>query len=135
MKKFMTENGLEDDKLMKNLCDDIYISLRTIGTQHGVMYSCARQTSQGTQRCYTVSHTPEDDNNNELRQFPLIRQTNKLYSSTEDLLKEHMTTDITHHQVSAFEDSPFLSPSAAQVMRDISTIRPDDDEDSMEETN
>jgi len=140
MKKFMTENGLEDDKLMKNLCDDIYISLRTIGTQHGVMYSCARQTSQGTQRCYTVSHTPEDNNdnnndNNDLRQFPLIRQTNKLYSSTEDLLKEHMTTDITHHQVSAFEDSPFLSPSAAQVMRDISTIRPNDDEDSMEETN
>jgi hypothetical protein len=134
MKKFMTENGLEQDKLMKNLCDDIYISLRTIGTKHGAMYSCARQASQGTQRCYTVNHTPEDnDLAPGLRRFPLTRQTNKLYSSFDDIIEEHNANDITQHQVSGLEDSPFLSPSAAQVMRDISTVR-DEEEETMEET-
>jgi hypothetical protein len=136
MKKFMTDNNLEQDKLMKNLCDDIYISLRTFGTRYSAMYSCARQTSQGSQRCYTVNHTPEDnDVEPGLRRFPLTRQTNKIYSSTDDLLEEHNSNDITQHQVSGLEDSPFLSPSAAQVMRDISTIRnKEEEEELMEET-
>ncbi len=127
MKKYMTENGLEDDKLMKNLCDDIYISLRTIGTQHGVMYSCARQTSQGTQRCYTVSHTPETQVDDFVSRLTLTRQTNKLYDNVEDLMLDHFANDISQHQVSGLEDSPFLSPSAAQVMRNIS--RKDEDKE------
>jgi hypothetical protein len=127
MKKYMTENGLEDDKLMKNLCDDIYISLRTIGTQHGVMYSCARQTSQGTQRCYTVSHTPETPVDDFVSRLTLTRQTNKLYDNVEDLMLDHFANDISQHQVSDLEDSPFLSPSAAQVMRNIS--RKDEDKE------
>ena len=136
MKKYMTENGLENDKLMKNLCDDIYISLRTFGTQYGAMYTCARQTSQGSQRCYTVSHTPDSqDNNHYFRQPTLTRQTNKLYDTVEDLMLDHLANDISQHQVSAFEDSPFLSPSAAKVMRDINRKdnNEDDDEDDDED--
>jgi len=131
MKKYMTDNGLEQDKLMKNLCDDIYISLRTFGTKYGAMYSCARQTSQGTQRCYTVNHTPDDNYNEfaDIRRLPLTRQTNQTYDSTEELLKHHISTDITMHEVSALQDSPFLSPSAAQVMRDITR-----EDNSIEET-
>ena len=125
MKKYMTENGLENDKLMKNLCDDIYISLRTFGTQFGAMYSSARQTSQGTQRCYTVSHTPEARVDDFVSRLTLTRQTNKLYDNVEDLMLDHFANDISQHQVSGLEDSPFLSPSAAQVMRNIS--RKDED--------
>ena len=125
MKKYMTENGLENDKLMKNLCDDIYISLRTFGTQFGAMYSSARQTSQGTQRCYTVSHTPEARVDDFVSRLTLTRQTNKLYDNVEDLMLDHFANDISQHQVSDLEDSPFLSPSAAQVMRNIS--RKDED--------
>ena len=134
MKKYMTEYGLENDKLMKNLCDDIYISLRTFGTQYGAMYTCARQTSQGSQRCYTVNHTPDShDNNHYFRQPTLTRQTNKLYDNVEDLMLDHFANDISQHQVSAFEDSPFLSPSAAKVMRDIN--RKDDNEDDDDQDN
>ena len=89
MKKYITENGLENDKLMKNLCDDIYISLRTFGTKLGAMYSSARQTSQGTQRCYTVSHTPEALVDDFVSRLTLTRQTNKLYDNVEDLMLEH----------------------------------------------
>ena len=127
MKKYITENGLENDKLMKNLCDDIYISLRTFGTKLGAMYSSARQTSQGTQRCYTVSHTPEARVDDFVSRLTLTRQTNKLYDNVEDLMLEHFALDISQHQISGFEDSPFLSPSAAQVMRNIS--RKDEDKE------
>ena len=132
MKKFMTDNGLEQDKLMKNLCDDIYISLRTFGTKYGAMYSCARQTSQGSQRCYTVNHTPDDNDAAPIgiRKFPLMRQTNQTYNSPEELLEEHNVNDITMHEVSALEDSPFLSPSAAQVMRDISAVNEEEEDDN-----
>jgi len=124
MKKYMSENGMEDDKIMKNLCDDIYILLRTFGTAYGPMYSCARQTSQGTQRSYTVSHTPEDNNTKYVSKIPLTRQTHNIYVNPDDLIKDNVFSDtfndISQHQVSGLEDSPFLSPSAARVMREIS---------------
>jgi hypothetical protein len=41
---------------------------------------------------------------------------------------DHFANDISQHQVSGFEDSPFLSPSAVKVMRDIN--RKDDNEDN-----
>jgi hypothetical protein len=40
---------------------------------------------------------------------------------------DHFANDISQHQVSGLEDSPFLSPSAAQVMRNIS--RKDEDKE------
>jgi hypothetical protein len=49
---------LDDKRLMKNLCDDIVVVYRTIGTRYGHMYSCARQCSQGTERIHTASNTP-----------------------------------------------------------------------------
>lgn len=58
---------LDDKRLMKNLCDDIVVVYRTIGTRYGHMYSCARQCSQGTERIHTASNTPgrSDDNSGE----------------------------------------------------------------------
>jgi hypothetical protein len=58
---------LDDKRLMKNLCDDIVVVYRTIGTRYGHMYSCARQCSQGTERIHTASNTPasRDENHGE----------------------------------------------------------------------
>lgn len=58
MKEYMKQNNLLDDRLMKNLCDDIVVICRTIGTEYGHMYSCSRQASQGTERLHTTSDTP-----------------------------------------------------------------------------
>jgi hypothetical protein len=121
---------------MKNLCDDIYISYRTFGTKFGAMYNAARQTSQGTQRLYTVSHTPDEETEDLrlLRRPRLTRQTNaprtlNLYSNglpspfpnlCDDLTQVGNHFDDMSHVLSNFEDSPYLTPSATQVMREIS---------------
>ena len=62
MKKYMEENDQQENRFIKNLCDDIYICYRTFGTRYGAMYCAARQLSQGTQRQYTVS-APQNENN------------------------------------------------------------------------
>ena len=144
MKKYMEYNDLKNDKLMKNLCDDIYICYRTFGTKFGAMYTTARQTSQGTQRCYNVSHTPDiiDDDVRPMNPTGLSRQTSQsyqavknMYFDTEEydeihllsppkLVRQTNAPNITygelHHDLSDFTDSPYNTLGATQMMRDIS---------------
>ena len=97
MLKYMKDNQLETDPIMKMLCDDIYICIRTIGTTVGNMFSCARQTSQGRQQTYACSAVDSADDSDpriELqtsrpyRGIPpmprLVRQTN--HNNNIDLL-------------------------------------------------
>ena len=144
MKKYMAENNLNDDKFMKNLCDDIYICFRTFDTRFGNMYCTARQTSQGSQRQYTTSHTvhfeEEENYNPRFLQAPILRrgvnigriqrQTNAFtnlddeYNDLENLPAPH----IMQHELSHFEDTPYLTPQATQVMRYVSaSVNYDDD--------
>ena len=54
----MKSHHLLEDKLMMSLCDDVVVIYRTIGTEHGLMYACSRQSSQGAQRLNANSNTP-----------------------------------------------------------------------------
>jgi hypothetical protein len=56
----MEDNNDKQNKFIKMLCDDIHISQKTFGTKYGNMCISSRQTSQGTQRIYTVNTTPLD---------------------------------------------------------------------------
>jgi hypothetical protein len=118
---------------MKNLCDDIYICYKTFETKFGAMYVGARQTSQGTQRAYTVSHTPSDDNNNNnisqnylTPRIPNINHTNcfncfncaNLPTSIDDM---HDDTSILHHELSHFDEAPYLTPTSTRLIREISS--------------
>ena len=60
MTKYVEDNGLEEDKFMKLLCDDVYIGYKTVGTKYGNMYATARQTSQGGQCVYNATFIPLD---------------------------------------------------------------------------
>jgi hypothetical protein len=55
MRRFMRENGLINDPLMNMLCDDISVTYKLCGTRNGVMFTTARQTSQGRQSTYTAT--------------------------------------------------------------------------------
>jgi len=89
------------------------------------MYTAARQTSQGTQRCYTVSQTPYD--NFEFGRFTpkLQRHSKNIYNEPILFLERPFTLDDVEpemllHTVSDFIDSPYLIPTATKMMRDIS---------------
>ena len=140
MKNYMTNNNLNSDGFMKNLCDDIYISYRTFDTKFGAMYNASRQSSQGTQRIYTVSHTPDEVPRvyRGVARPILTRQTNaptplNLLESTPSSPFDNLNDDLPEnglgvsvdddmtHVLSNFEDSPYLTPCATQVMRELST--------------
>lgn len=60
MTTYIADNGLEEDKFMKLLCDDVFIGYKTVGTKYGNMYANARQTSQGNQCVYNATFIPLD---------------------------------------------------------------------------
>jgi len=140
IKKYMSDNNLNDDSFLKNLCDDIYISHKTFGTTYGAMYSTARQTSQGTQRCYTVSHTPRDEefaNPNYINtvtvptlfRAPRNNRFNKpknLFSDSNLIYDNNLSLenpDDLIHNLSNFDDAPYLTPTATRLMREVSSNR------------
>jgi hypothetical protein len=61
MKDYMDANDLKTDSLLNNLCDDIVVVYRTLGTRFGYMFTCSRQTTQGDERMHNVSETPRND--------------------------------------------------------------------------
>lgn len=107
MKQYMKENGLEEDGFMKNLCDDIYICYRTFDTIYGGMYSGARLTSQGTQRCYTVSDGPDININTVLFNDVIVNNDNTFYD----------------HSISQMEETPYSTPCALKLMKTVSDGR------------
>jgi len=54
---YMKENNLTDDGLLKMLCEDIYITNKSLNSEHSNLYVSARQTSQGRHRSYNVGRT------------------------------------------------------------------------------
>ena len=136
MKQYISDVKSDDvkdnKKFIKNLCDDIYITRKTFGSTYGIMFSCARQTSQGTQRCYTVNTTPTarfastsfDIDEGNLSPTKLRRQSNS--SSSDSLQMFKLDEEITpmnedEYVVSNFEDTPYLTPTATLLMRTINT--------------
>lgn len=116
MKEYMTNNELAEDSFMRNLCDDIFITYRTFGSKYGSMYSCARQTSQGTQRCYTVNQTPDDLTCNIYNGRPFIRNRGFL-----NIDIDNEDDDFTLHEVTSdFTKTPYLSQTATVIMSEIS---------------
>jgi hypothetical protein len=54
---------INDKQFIKNLCDDIAIVLKTIGTKYGEMLTYSRQHSQGEGRAHQVTNISEIEDN------------------------------------------------------------------------
>jgi hypothetical protein len=122
---------LDDKRLMKNLCDDIVVVYRTIGTRYGHMYSCARQCSQGTERIHTASNTPgrSDDNSGEedpdsvFASPPRLRFGRSLFAPKKqrDILCDDSDDDeFNNYMVSDEAETPHSSRTATALINEIS---------------
>ena len=137
MKKYMQDNNMCGDGFITNLCSDIYVSHKTFGTKFGNMFICARQTSQGTQRGYTVCKTPDlshDSHSGNTKIFSLAPPKLSRHSNTckyDDLLEpsevsdpyevsEVENSDYNDYNDYNFESAPYLTPTATQIMRSVS---------------
>jgi hypothetical protein len=109
LKKYMKEAELVNDPLLKNLCDDIAIVYRTIGTRYGQMYSSSRQTSQGNERLYNVSDTPRRE-----RMFCWAEEYEE-----DAAIDRHVISD-------GFEDTPYYSGRVATLMRSVTKFTNED---------
>ena len=97
------------------------------------MFCTARQTSQGTQRMYTASNTDYLDKNNlhqnsvfgiSLTRIPDLRSQSNNFSQNFDGITN---LSLLHHELSSFDDTPYLTPQATTVMRIISSHTHNDD--------
>jgi hypothetical protein len=55
IRQYMREESILDDGFMNQLCDDLCITYRNIGTNTGNMFILARHTSQGRQQTYSAT--------------------------------------------------------------------------------
>jgi len=121
---------LDDKRLMKNLCDDIVVVYRTIGTRYGHMYSCARQCSQGTERIHTASNTPgsrdeeygEEDPDSVFASPPRLRFGRSLFAPKKqrDPLCEDDDDEFNNYMVSDEAETPHSSRTATALINEIS---------------
>ena len=115
LKKYMEDNQLKDNILLKNLCDDIYICYRTFGTNYGFMYCAARECSQGQQRAYTATQLPDDIQETQNQHvFGGIRRQHAIPYQDED------TCPTLQHDVSIGTQTPYRSKTITGVMRSCS---------------
>jgi von Willebrand factor type A domain len=97
-------DGILDEErqlFMKTLIDDIRVASKGIGQSNGFMYSCSRQTSQGTQTAYSVGLQAR----NNIQQW-------------EDLMDEMDDDDDVDDNADAVDNNVFRSPYITRTMMD-----------------
>ena len=145
--KYMEDNNDKQNKFIKMLCDDIHISQKTLGTKYGRMCISSRQTSQGTQRIYTVNTTPLDrrrqdsdsdfDSDDDCQKASFSpKQRSCAPSSCERSPgpSSNLAIDTNDYEVSndCMVDSPYLTRAATTVMRSISYVSSDSEKSASE---
>lgn len=116
LKKYMEDHNLNEDLFYKILCDDIYITYKTIGTRHAHMYSCSRQTSQGAQRSCPATMIDDDETpNNSYRQQRCTMPLSLDIQDNDNFLEPEIV-----HTVYRGINKLNTTPEAMCVMRELS---------------
>lgn len=103
MKFYMSENSLDDDEFMKNLCDDIYVCIKSVTTDCSNisrMYLGVRSLSQGRERAYNINNFQDLEN--------ASNPISGYYRS------------LSGHTTSENNNTSYASQGAADVMRAVS---------------
>ena len=102
LKLYMSENDLNEDDFMKNLCDDIYVCTKSLTSTHNTsaMYLGMRSNSQGSERAYNV------------RDFTRLETESQPIAASFRGLSAHRTSDNT--------TTAYASRGASNMMRAVS---------------
>jgi hypothetical protein len=122
LKNYMKDHNLQDDVFLRNLCDDLFISMKTFDTQYGAMYTTSRLSSQGHQRAYTTTNMPQI-RRNKVRIGRICRanaMSFNTFKEEEDGEEEDEDCFDEEYQVSDSLRTPYRSSSQTQVMRSVS---------------
>ena len=130
MLKYMKDNQIETNPIMKMLCDDIYICIRTIGTSLDNMFSYARQSSQGRQQTYACSQiTSVEPSINYLNPtFPSPLPIFNYLTPATRLTRHSNNIDLDNYEVDELNNgllsqntlTPYYSNSVVKLMREVS---------------
>ena len=144
MREYMKTNDLGSDKFMKNLCDDICITYRTIGTHLGIMYNISRLTTQSRQQTYSA--TPKSNNNrqlsddNESQPDDLLINTNDGYNINNTKILPGIIASINRFPVIGLDNlySPMKPPRLSRIktndfVNDYSILKRYNLEDNMDD--
>jgi hypothetical protein len=99
LKQYMKDNNLDEDKFMKNLCDDIYVCTKGLYSNKGMMYVTGRATSQGKERSYNLRNL--DDLGGDIPNVGIFR-------------------GLSNHTMSQEQTTTYASVGAAKMMRTVS---------------
>ena len=124
LRSYMRTNDLLENPFLKQLCEDIHVTYRTMGTRVGHMYSTARQRTQGMQRAYTTSSTPRTDDRNDLlpNEFPNV--FTNMFPNTRLGMRRHsqLIRSNATDEFDDFHDPLSRAPSIDILNIDISAI-------------
>lgn len=117
LKSYMERHNLQKDSFMTNLCDDIFVCIKSQSSHLGKMFIGARQSSQGQQRAYNTT-TLEDliasASPIKSRHFCRFRRVRfDSYSSHDD-------DNFDEHEVSQENTTPYAGYQQSQLMRSLS---------------
>ena len=108
--------ALPENQFIKVLMDDMHVAIQNMGTQRGLMYTAARQTSQGRQSSYIPSSTLDQDTMKTVDLYgqgpvdtTIIRNNRSINTNTPRDVMSMMT------QVQGFDMDMYLSDTESET--------------------
>ena len=138
MKLHMDTTNTRDDKFINVLCDDIVMCYKTLGTQMSSVFTCSRQTSQGTQSIHNNTQIPLDHRN--LTPLPMTKFLTSYINHMEDEEEEdeddNRSKNITHNLDLLPPRPPkmqrYLTRQIQQMDNDYNVVDSEEEEDDDE---
>lgn len=118
MRRMMRERDLGSDPLMLRLCDDIKVTHSTLNSSVGMMYSMARQSSQGRQQLFTP--TRRDSDTIPFPTIPELRERAPSDASTVVLDGFILEDELNQYTLEEREESCYNTPSILDTVRHLS---------------
>jgi len=121
MRSYIERHALDEDPFMKNLCDDIYISLRAFHSYIGNMFICARQTSQGRQRAYNMVDIDELVPNQNIMAPPIRARGGNHHVRFAIPSDDEIEDEDDDYNLSTETTTPYVGIQQSQLMRTLSS--------------